>query len=269
MCLFQRGDSLTDVVERQTYRVHRSSRVRTHEEQRRWSQSISAIRGGWATLLLGFLVVTGTAVFVLALPTNPVFKGVLAGVLFASAFWAPFTVVTVATYSATTGSWGESFTKDLLQRHRPPWPVVHDVPMQGRNVDHVAVSPRAVLAIETKYIGGISPWEKHTLRERFLGQARDSARSVRLLLRSADMRLNIPVEPVLMLWGPGAPKHETWTRYDDVIVVAGRNARQFLKDWSVGEITEDEGREVKAGLERYQSMRRQYERSQPGARRTP
>lgn len=249
--------------------MHRLSRVRTHEEQRRWSQSISAIRGGWASLLLGFLVFTGTGVFVLALPTHPVFKGVLAGALFASAFWAPFTVVTVATYSATTGSWGESFTKDLLQRHRPPWPVVHDVPMQRRNVDHVAVSPRAVLAIETKYIGGSSPWEKNALRGRFLEQARDSARLVRLLLRSADMRLNLPVDPVLMLWGPGAPKHEAWTRVDDVIVVAGRHARQFLSDWSAGEITKEEGQKVKEGLERHQSMRWQYDRSQRGARQTP
>lgn len=158
--------------------MHRSSRVRTHEEQRRCSQSISAIRGGWATLLLGFLVVTGTAVFVLALPTHPVFKGVLAGALFASAFWAPFTVVTVATYSATTGSWGESFTKDLLQRHRPPWPVVHDVPMQGRNVDHVAVSPRAVLAIETKYIGG----SRHGRRTPYEGDS--SAKPATVLVRS-------------------------------------------------------------------------------------
>jgi hypothetical protein len=31
-------------------------------------------------------------------------------------------------------------------------PVVDDVPMVHRNVDHVAVSPRAVLAIETKYV---------------------------------------------------------------------------------------------------------------------
>lgn len=141
--------------------------------------------------------------------------------------------------------------------------------MQGRNIDHVAVSPRAVLAIETKYLGGSSPWEKNAMRGRLLGQARESARSVRLLLRSADMRLNLPVDPALMLWGPGAPKHESWTQVDDVIVVAGHHAHQFLNDWSGGEITPEEGQEVKAGLERYQSMRRQYERSQQGARRTP
>ena len=255
--------------EGQTCRVQWSSRVRTHEEQRRWSRSISAIRGGWAALLLGFIVMSGTGVVLLAMPIQPVFKGVLAGVLFASACWAPFTVVTVATYSATTGSWGESFTKDLFQHHRPPWPVVHDVPMQARNIDHVAVSPRAVLAIETKYIGGSSPWDKNALRGRFLGRARESARSVRLLLRSADMRLNLPVDPVLMLWGPGAPKHQTWTQDDDVVVVAGQHGHQFLKDWSAGEISPEEGQEVKAGLERHQSMRRQYERGQQGARQTP
>ncbi|NCD17715.1 MAG: hypothetical protein EOL91_10490 [Actinobacteria bacterium] len=83
------------------------------------------------------------------------------------------------------------------------------------------------------------------------------------------MRLNLPADAVLMLWGPGSPKHEVWTQVDDVSVVAGQHARQFLKAWSVGEITKEEGREVKAGLERYQSMRRQYERSQRGAQRTP
>lgn len=149
---------------------------RTYEEKRRWSQSVEAIRGGWRTLLVGFLVLAGTGVSALLLPIDPVLKGVVAGTLFASALWAPFTAITIATYSATVGSWGESFTSDLFKRERASWPLIDDVPMQGRNIDHVAVSPRAVLAIETKYLGASSPWNRNRARDRFctkLGEAQD------------------------------------------------------------------------------------------------
>lgn len=239
-----------------------SARARTYEEQRRWSRTVSAIRGGgWATLLLGFIVMAGTGAVLLLIPTHPVFKGVVAGVLFASAFWAPFTVLTVATYSATTGAWGESFTKDLLKRHAPSWPVVHDVPMKGYNIDHVVVSPRAVLAIETKYLGGTGGGGPDAVPRRFIDQARQSARATRLLLRSTGIGLDLRVDPVLMLWGPGAPVREAWTQIDEVVVVSGPQGHRFLKDWSSGAISADEGQALKAGLERHQQMRRTHERN--------
>nr|WP_269813684.1 nuclease-related domain-containing protein [Ornithinimicrobium sediminis] len=200
----------------------------------------------------------------MVLPIAPVLKGVVAGILFASAFWAPFTAVTISTYSATVGSWGESFTKELLQRERPSWPIVHDVPMQARNVDHVVVSPRAVLAIETKYLGAGSPWPQSRFRDRHLLDARDSARSVRLLLRSADIRTELPVQPVLMLWGPGAPKDVSWTQDGEVHVVTGRGGRQFLEEWNDGPITKEQGLAVTSGLERHQRKRRKYDSEHRG-----
>lgn len=232
----------------------------THEQERRRAQSIAAIRGGWRSLLFGVTVLAGSGLAVLFLPTSPLFKGVVAGVLFASAFWAPFTAVTITTYAATVGSWGEAFTRELLKQEKPSWPTVDDVPMLRRNVDHVAMSPRAVLAIETKYVGASAPWVENRLRDQFLAQAQDSARSVRLLLSSADIRQSLPVEAVLMVWGPGAPKQEAWHRDGGVFVVAGRHGAQFLAEWDDGEITTEQAKIVKAGLEAHRARRRRYER---------
>lgn len=234
---------------------------RTFEQQRRWTQSVAALRNGWTKLLPGVAIFVGAGALALLLPVDPLLKGFIAGVLFASAVWAPFMMLTIRTYSATVGSWGESFTGELLRRERPAWPVVHDVPMERRNIDHVAVSPRAVLAIETKFLGAGSSWDTHPYRTRFLHDAQSSASSVRSLLRSRNVGIPLPVNAVLVLWGPGAPPEQhSWDEVDGVVVVAGRHGGQWVKDWSTGDISPEQGRAVKAKLEEYQAARRRRDR---------
>lgn len=85
--------------------------------------------------------------------------------------------------SGDAGGVGESFTREVLAREvlgrrQFGWPVVDDVPMEHHNIDHVAVSSRAVLAIETKFVGAGRQRATHRYRDAALDGARSSARSV-------------------------------------------------------------------------------------------
>jgi hypothetical protein len=61
------------------------------------------------------------------------------------------------TFPATMGERGESFTRELLvgRGFGCQWA---RRPMEHRNIYHVAVSPHAVLAIETKFVGAGRQW---------------------------------------------------------------------------------------------------------------
>jgi len=78
--------------------------------------------------------------------------------------------------------------------------------MEHRNIDHVAITPSAVLSIETKFIGAGRDWASDPWQARTLRDARASARAVKSLLRSQRLNVELPVVPVLMLWGAGSPK---------------------------------------------------------------
>jgi hypothetical protein len=66
------------------------------------------------------------------------------------------------------GKSGESFTRELLvgRGFGCQWA---RRPMEHRNIDHVAVSPHAVLAIETKFVGAGRQWGTTAYRESGLG----------------------------------------------------------------------------------------------------
>ena len=104
--------------------------------------------------------------------------GFVAGALLTS--WACMVYVTslIRTHPVMLGEWGESFTREVLAGRQFGWPVVDDVPMEHHNIDLVAVSPRAVLAIETKFVGAGHQRATHRYRDTALDAARSSARSV-------------------------------------------------------------------------------------------
>jgi hypothetical protein len=123
--------------------------------------------------------------------------------------------------SGDDGGVGESFTREALPGRQFGWPVVDDVAMEHRNIDHVAVTPRAVLAIETKFVGAGRQWATDRYREASMDDARLSARSGRYVLLCRGVK-DVPVEAVLMVWGPGAGQLENdWELVDGVHVVRG------------------------------------------------
>lgn len=203
------------------------------------------------------------AVVVLVLPWGgPLFRGVIAGALLASWGWMIYVAGLLRTYPATVGEWGESFTRELLASKDLGWPSVHDVPMRHRNVDHVAVSPRAVLAIETKFVGAGRHWETDARRSATLASAVRSAKSVRSLLRSAGIT-DVPVEPVLVLWGPGAPHlQHGWSVDGDVAVVHGPAHEEWCSAYSRGPITPAQSQAIISTIRDFQRMRDEYTESQ-------
>jgi hypothetical protein len=238
-------------------------RRRTTREKRRgfeaWRSQLWDFR--WDLIKLEGIVVAAS-VLALLMP-SPAHEIVLfeVGVLAATAIWLPFLVLVMRTYPETTGSWAEEWTSQLLKSRSLGWVVIDDIPMQGRNVDHVAVTPAAVLAVETKYRGaGGGRWrtEQH---ERDLDQAFQSARSVRSLLRSVDINQVAPVQAVLIIWGGGAPDIEGgWRNERGVDVVLGQDGATWARRYVRGELSTEQLREIAAGLLEYQARRDAFTR---------
>ena len=104
------------------------------------------------------------------------------------------------------------------------WHVIDDIPMDGFNVDHVLIGPGGVFALETKW--SAAGWDGRWAKSRIESAARtvrSDARTVKSLLRSEPHRLNIAVQPIVVLWGrsdgmPDVPD----------IVVFGNRLRAWL-----------------------------------------
>jgi hypothetical protein len=133
--------------------------------------------------------------------------------------------------------------------------------MERRNVDHVAITPGAVLAIETKFVGAGRDWAKDPWRDRNLRDARDSARAVKSLVRSQRLDVELPVVPVLLLWGMGSPKLEQPDLVDEVHVVYGPNARGWAAQWADGPINPTLASTLESGLLSFQARRDKFESS--------
>jgi hypothetical protein len=199
----------------------------------------------------------GAAAVVCLIPVgSSMARGFVAGALLTSWAWMVYVTCLIRTYPVTMGEWGESFTREVLDGRKFGWPVVDDVPMEHRNIDHVAVSPRAVLAIETKFVGAGRQWARDPHRDAAMDGARSSARSVRSILRTQGIT-DMPVEPVLMLWGPGAAQLEgDWAIVDGVHVVRGASAAdEWRRLCSSGDISPSQAATVVGMLRSHQAMR--------------
>lgn len=108
------------------------------------------------------LAVVGAAFVILMLPTiviqHRALRGFWLGVVVSSAVW--MLIVLIREESGTNrleeGAGGEELTAARLLRplERQGWRSVHDVEFDGFNVDHVAVGPGGVLAVESKRTTG-------------------------------------------------------------------------------------------------------------------
>lgn len=121
------------------------------------------------------------------------------------------------------GADAETWTaEELAKLDQRVWRIFHDVPLRWGNVDHVAVGPGRVYAIETKWTSSRGAYRD--------GPVRQAQRQAELLQHELRARgVERTVIPLLVIWGPGVadtldngPKLEGQTR-----VVAGANA----EDW--------------------------------------
>lgn len=237
---------------------------RTYEQQRWRAAALGTFASDRRSFVLGTLCFLVPAAVALLLPMPDLVKGLIVGIMGASWAWMLYVVAALANYSATMGSWGEDFTREVIEAQRPRWAAVHDLPLEKHNIDHIVVTPRAVLAIETKFLGKGREWEALDAH-RDIRQAARGARDAAALIRQAKIGVNVQVTPVLMLWGPGAPhwdEHSQWR--DDVCVVQGSQAKAWAAEWAHGEITTDVAARVCNALTAFQARRDSYDKRTAG-----
>jgi hypothetical protein len=150
------------------------------------------------------------------------FGGVLVGAL--PYYFSTF-LITQGIAQRQMGGDAEEWTAEKLEAlDRRVWRVFHDVPVRYGNVDHVAVGPGRVYAIETKWTSaGVRYLDKLAVcAERQAGRLQQELRA-RGTARD--------VVPVLVVWGPKLADQlgEQPRMIGDARVVAGRHSSVWLK----------------------------------------
>ena len=199
---------------------------------------------------LGTLAAGATALTILV----PEARGFVVGVVAASALWLVTLrpqLLTGTPSAAVSGNvTPEKLSQELLDGV-PQWLAVHDLPLDGAHVDHVVVTPLAVLAVESAWWGPATEEEHARRREQAVEQARRDARAVKNLLASRDLGFDLPVWPVVLTWGPGAEESQAGL----VDVVSGADAGAWAMAYSTGAIAPAVAERVHAGLLRVRARR--------------
>ena len=173
---------------------------------------------------LGFVVAIGT--LPLWTPAPPLFAVFMAGfVLGTVPMFGYMFVIGQGLAHRQMGPEAERWTaEELAKLDSRKWRVIHDVFLEGENVDHVAVGPGRVYAIETKWTPS---------GRRFLDSAARQAerRAGKLAAELSARGVERQVIPLLVVWGPGI--RDTWepkaTLERKTRVVAGVYAESWLE----------------------------------------
>lgn len=124
------------------------------------------------------------------------------------------------------GADAEQWTaQELRKLDERAWTVVHDVPLSRANVDHVAIGPGRIYAIETKWTGT----EAHpAVVKRWARQAAGLAEELRREMATRDV--NREVVPLLVVWGVRARRQlgDVPTKIGPTRVVVGRASDVWL-----------------------------------------
>lgn len=183
-----------------------------------------------AALILMIAVVVTPVVII----TEGAMRGFVLGAGTATACWSVLFIVAQVSGTASTrmGDFGERSTAGELKKLNGRWHVIHHVwfPYVG-DVDHVAVGPGGVLAIETKWRS--RAWEVTPPDRRVLAAAREAdehADSIRELLAQRGLRTK--VTPVLTWWSgqPASDASRAPRKIGRTYVVAGRTLPKWIED---------------------------------------
>jgi hypothetical protein len=140
--------------------------------------------------------------------------------------------------------------------------VVSDDSFETGNVDHVAFTPQGCLAVEVKssFSRRHELGQVHDLGKK-VAQARDGARRVERLLRSRGVQL--PVKPVLLFTGLGAPDRPPVVQHGEVTITGFHDPTTWLHGAGVPgrQLDLDTAARAAAELLRYREERTRYERS--------
>lgn len=156
------------------------------------------------------------------------------------------------------GAWGEERTAEILKTARKRghvWGWVDNIDLGGYDIDHIALAPGGVLALETKWKFrelGRGRWLNNDLH-----QAARNAEKARSVLRSKDIGTVYEVTPVLVVWGKGS--HEIADEgeiVDGVHLVAGADLEQWLTQFGAGRLAQDNAQRDLRALQSFAEKRR-------------
>ncbi len=162
---------------------------------------------------------------------NPLITGFLLGAGVASVAWATWTMVVSADGSVSwrIGADAENWTAKELHRLGAAWHIEHDVPFAENgyihDVDHVAIGPHGVLAVETKWTSASVDLGAKRLPKEVQDAARQAENNAGRLRGLLSRVSEIDVIPLVVFWGRDVtPPTETVRRQGSVRIVAGKQA---------------------------------------------
>src|SRR5215212_3856908 len=146
-----------------------------------WRDFTEAAAVAAVVCVLEAVVLTGTSEY----------RGFVAGVVAATTFW----LVALRLLGASGRRQDPRDLTEQLVDGVPQWQAVHDLPLGGRTLDHVVVTPLAVLAVRSER------WLDDSRREQATDDARRDARELARAL--ARLGVEVPVWPAVVAWCPG------------------------------------------------------------------
>jgi hypothetical protein len=151
----------------------------------------------------------------------------LIGAIVASCVWWVYTLMLEMSGLAAkrSGILAEERTSaELTRLHRDGWRTANHIMLKWRDVDHAAIGPAGIFAIETKFRSSWSTVDADSLAR----QARDDAR--RLALRIDPKKR---ATPLVVVWGPASREIPESFEHDGVVFCRGSALVDHLK--SLGE----------------------------------
>lgn len=199
-----------------------------------------------AAFVLVWLVGTFGAVIVFRSLWGPQWGAFIGGVLLTTGFAATREAVLAGarTLFPRQGIDAEDFTQALLRKIRGRRHVIRRLWFGSQDVDHVVVGPDRALAIQTKWTSNsMKVWEDGSLDvpHHFVDDTAFGVRKINAFL-NLSRRLDLPVDGVLVIWGPGVPSDcKSAFQTGGIQVVVGPRSRTWRTDltrrWSATEPT--------------------------------
>jgi hypothetical protein len=166
------------------------------------------------------------------------------------------------------GQWAEEWSVEALHKVRG-WLITDNLPFDNVDVDHVAVAPSTVLAIETKYRSRPPhPSYAGSSTTNDIRAAQAAADKLRRFLLSKGLRDAASVTPILMIWGAGAPDMATgWERRDDVWIVDGTQPKLWSHLFNAPRVPVEARLAIHQALTEFVHSRQDYEARRAGRQR--
>jgi hypothetical protein len=170
-------------------------------------------------------------------------------------YW--FLVSLDGTHGKRMGALAEEWTaREFVKLRSSGWHLINGVTFDRFDVDHVAVGPGGVLAIETKWTSFAWRLIPRGLRAsgQPLAQARRGGEKITNLLKSEGV--DVPVVPVVVVWGPGTKELPTDSKaLDGVVLLSGKHAKRWRTELDANRLDERTVEAARHVLQQYVDRR--------------